>query len=127
MNIFPVRCIATGTVAAQSRALRPQFLIVDGTPGLEKALAAVWEGTGTAMHRAQTQESALPTRPSGGSRFLLAWPHRSCRYNRRLPLHAGVLKDPPGFFIPCFNSRQKFKLLCELIAAGKSQPTSLHF
>ena len=40
MNIFPVRCIATGTVAAQSRALRPQFLIVDGTPGLEKALAA---------------------------------------------------------------------------------------
>jgi putative transposase len=23
---------------------RPQFLIVDGAPGLEKALAAVWEG-----------------------------------------------------------------------------------
>jgi putative transposase len=32
---------------------RPQFLIVDGAAGLEKALAAVWgRRTGAEMHRA---------------------------------------------------------------------------
>ena len=27
-----------------ARGLRPQFLIVDGAPGLEKELAAIWDG-----------------------------------------------------------------------------------
>jgi hypothetical protein len=47
--------------------------------------------------------------------------------NGSTTLSNSILKDSPGFFIPCLRSRQKFKLLCELIAAGQSQPTSLHF
>ena len=35
---------------------RPAFLIVDGAPGLEKAIAAIWDGVSTATYS--------PTRPT---------------------------------------------------------------
>ena len=41
---------------------RPQFLIVDGAPGLEKALAAVWEGVPLQRCSVTSTETCSPTR-----------------------------------------------------------------
>src|SRR6476661_3746499 len=35
---------------------RPEFLIVDGAPGLDKAIASVWDGVPVALHGPQAQE-----------------------------------------------------------------------
>ena len=45
-----------------ARGLRtPEFLIIDGAAGLEKALAALWpDGAGPALHGSQAPQSAGP-------------------------------------------------------------------
>ena len=47
---------------------RPQFLIVDGAPGLEKALAAVWDGVPPNGARFISIATCSPMRPSGCTR-----------------------------------------------------------
>jgi putative transposase len=46
---------------------RPEFLIVDGAPGLDKAIASVWDGVPRAtLHGSQAQKSyrACPRAPA---------------------------------------------------------------
>ena len=43
---------------------RPAFLIVDGAPGLEKAIAAIWDGVPVRGVRSISTATYSPTRPT---------------------------------------------------------------
>ena len=47
---------------------RPEFLIVDGAPGLEKAIAAVWDGVPVQSAQYTSIATCSPTPPSACTR-----------------------------------------------------------
>ncbi len=50
---------------------RPEFLIVDGAPGLGKAIAAVWDGV--PLQRRTVQDKTQTVLPSADTAAMLFW------------------------------------------------------